>query len=53
MSWSPQRCTTCGTRYFDRELIESLAAGWVEHEVEEIADGTPVRRLWQVIQRKA
>jgi SAM-dependent methyltransferase len=40
-------------RYFDRELIDSLATGWAEHEVEELTDGAPERRLWHVIQRKA
>jgi SAM-dependent methyltransferase len=38
-------------RYFDRELIDSLATGWAEHEVEELSDGMPERRLWRVVQR--
>lgn len=40
-------------RYFDRELIDSLAVGWDEHEVEGFADGTPERRLWRVIARQS
>jgi SAM-dependent methyltransferase len=39
-------------RYFDRELVDELAAGWNLLEIEELTDGSPVRSMWRVTQAK-
>lgn len=37
-------------RFFDRELVAELAAGWRLDEIEELTDAPGRRRLWRVVQ---
>jgi SAM-dependent methyltransferase len=40
-------------RYFNRALVDELAAGWALSDLRELTDGSPARSLWRVTQAKA